>query len=69
MFYIVLSYKEFFVSLQSHVKLRWGLNQNVAFLEDRWFLLKIADMWLIPFDRVAYSKDKSRVYQLNVGEQ
>ena len=31
MFYIVFEFKELFISLQPDVRLRWGLDQNVAF--------------------------------------
>ena len=59
MFYIVLSYKDFFISLQLHVQLRWGLDQNVAFFTGQVIYtekskLNIADMWLIPLNRVTF---------------
>ena len=31
LFYIVFKFKELFISLQPDVRLRWGLDQNVAF--------------------------------------
>ena len=59
MFYIVCEFKELFTSLQPDVRLRWGLDQNVAFLN--WQViyiekskLNIADMWLIPLHRVTF---------------
>ena len=40
MFYIVFDFKELFISLQPEVQLRWGLDQDVAFYMDKWFILK-----------------------------
>ena len=34
-FYIVFEFKEMFVSLQLDVRLRWGLDQNVALKMDK----------------------------------
>ena len=59
-FTLFLSFKELFISPQPDVRLRWGLDQNVAFKMDKWFIfkkttkLKIANMWLIPLDCVTY---------------
>ena len=45
-FYIVFEFKELFISLQPDVQLRWGLDQNVAFLMDKWFTLK-NQIWIL----------------------
>ena len=49
MFYIVFELKQLFISLQPDVRLRWGLDQNVAILIGQVIYiekskLKIADM-------------------------
>ena len=47
-----------FLKEQPDVLLRWGLDQNVAFLMNKWFIkkskLNIADVWLIPLDPVTF---------------
>ena len=40
-FYIVLNVKELFIFLQPDVRLRWGLERNIAFQMEKWFMLKI----------------------------
>ena len=45
--YIVLEPKELFISLQPDVRLRWGLDENVAFKMDNWFILK-NQIWILP---------------------
>ena len=47
MFYFVLNFKEFSVSLQPDVWLRWGLDQTAAFEMDKWFILKNQN-WILP---------------------
>ena len=61
MFYIVFEFKELFISLQPDVWLRWGLNQKCSILNGQVIYiqnakLNIADMWLIPLDRVTFNK-------------
>ena len=41
MFYAVFEVKELFVSPEPDVWLRWDLDQNVAFLMDKWFILNL----------------------------
>ena len=45
MFYIVFEVKELFISQEPHVW--WGLDQNVAFQMDKWFILKNQN-WQLP---------------------
>ena len=51
-----------FISLQPDVRLRWGLDQIVAFFNGQVIKiekskLNIADMWLTPLDRVTFLKE------------
>ena len=46
MFYIVLNFKEYVISLWPDVRLRWGLDQIIAFKMDKWLNLK-AQSWLL----------------------
>ena len=39
-FTLFLNFTELFISLQPFVRLRWGLDQNVAFSMDKGFILK-----------------------------
>ena len=46
-FTLFLNFKKLFISLQLDVLLRCGLDQNVAFLMDKWFILKNQN-WILP---------------------
>ena len=39
-FALFFEIKELFISLQPDAQLRWGLDQNVAFSMDKWFIFK-----------------------------
>ena len=47
MFFIVFKFQRMIISLQPDVRLRWGLDQNVAFSMDKWLILKTQN-WILP---------------------
>ena len=47
MFFIVFKLWRMFISPQLDLRLRWGLDQNVAFLMDKWLMLKTQN-WILP---------------------
>ena len=50
MFFINLKLQKMFVSPQPDVRLRWGLDQNVAFYMDKYFMLKYWNWILLTCD-------------------
>ena len=47
MFFIVFKLQRMFISAQPGVRLKWGLDQNVAFWMDKWLMLKTQN-WILP---------------------
>ena len=47
MFFIVFKLQRMFISPQLDIRLRWGLDQNVAFVMDKWLMLKTQN-WILP---------------------
>ena len=61
MFYIVFEFKKLFISLQPDVRLRWGFTSKYNILTGQVIdieksKLNVADMRLIPLDRVTNLK-------------